>query len=119
MLLHLAARTGKSNVCELLIERSADVSAVSVDGFDAHSFGCWKGFKDVVGMLLHNGAYYNALDGSKLTPLQRSKENSISTLLRIVEELFRAVVKNDYFRLENEIKKDLITAHTVLLMQNA
>ncbi|GIY04246.1 hypothetical protein CDAR_253701 [Caerostris darwini] len=56
-------------------------------------------------MLLHNGAYYNALDGSKLTPLHRSKENSISTLLRIVEELFRAVVKNDYFRLENEIRE--------------
>ncbi|GIY84609.1 hypothetical protein CEXT_676331 [Caerostris extrusa] len=46
-----------------------------------------NGFKDNVGMLLHNGAYYNALDGSKLTPLQWSKENSIITLLRIVEEL--------------------------------
>ncbi|GIY74195.1 ankyrin-3 [Caerostris darwini] len=104
-LLHLSARTGKSNVCELLIGRSADVNAVSVDGSTPIHLAAGNGFKDVVGMLLHNGAYYNAHDGSKLAPLHRSKENSISTLLRIVEELFRAVVKNDSFRLENEFKE--------------
>ncbi|GIY83974.1 ankyrin-3 [Caerostris darwini] len=78
-----AAQTGKSNVCELLIERSADVNAVSIYGSTPLHLAAGKGFKDIVGMLLHNGAFYNALDGSKLTPLQRCKENSISTLLRI------------------------------------
>ncbi|GIY96533.1 hypothetical protein CEXT_727751 [Caerostris extrusa] len=96
-LLHIAAHSGKSNVCELLIERSADVNAVSIDGSTPIHLAAGNDFKDIVGMLLHNGAHYNALDGSKLTPLQAVKENSIRTLLRIVEELFRAVEKNDSF----------------------
>ncbi|GIY31605.1 ANK_REP_REGION domain-containing protein [Caerostris extrusa] len=53
----------------------------------------------------------------KLTPLQRSKENSISTLLRIVEELFSAVEKNDYFMLENEIKEEV--KHSSYCVANA
>ncbi|GIY02781.1 ankyrin-1 [Caerostris extrusa] len=104
--IHVAAEMGFKDIVEFYLdrERSADVNAVSIFGSTPLHLAAGNDFKDIVGMLLHNGAYYNALDGFNLTPLQLSKENCISTLLRIVEELFSAVEKNDYFMLENEIK---------------
>ncbi|GIY50278.1 ankyrin-3 [Caerostris extrusa] len=104
-LLHIAAQTGKSNVCELLIEKSADINAVSIFGSTPLHLATGNGFKDIVGILLHNGAFYNALDGYKFTPFQRSKENSISKLLNIVEELFRSVERNVDSLFEKEIEE--------------
>ncbi|CAL1285635.1 unnamed protein product [Larinioides sclopetarius] len=87
-LLLIAVNNGKADVCELLIERNADVNECHADGETPINLALKKGHKEVLSVLLHFGAYYNA-NQLPLSELANNKE--VVPILTKVKELFTAV----------------------------
>lgn len=54
--LHLAARTGQSEIIKLLLSNNADLHAVSSVGYDALKYAAVSGFVDIVTLLLDKSA---------------------------------------------------------------
>ncbi|GFY75387.1 ankyrin-1 [Trichonephila inaurata madagascariensis] len=65
-----------------------------------------NGHKDVIDILLHYGAYYNFRNKFEQTPLHKTKNESITSLLRTVEKLFDAVRSNDSSEVETQLKSN-------------
>ncbi|GFQ74066.1 ankyrin-3 [Trichonephila clavata] len=106
-LLHIAATYGKVNICELLIERNADINAFNLNNETPIHLAAAKGHKDVIDILLHYGAYYNLRTNLEQTPLDETKDESITYLLKTVEKLFAAVRSNDSSEIETQLKSNV------------
>ena len=67
--LHWAARSGRYEMCKLLIEKGADVNAKSNDGSTPLHWAAIKGQPRICKLLLDNGADVNATETDGETPL--------------------------------------------------
>ncbi|HCB64047.1 MAG TPA: hypothetical protein DEP20_01595, partial [Fusobacteria bacterium] len=65
----LAALNGRKEVCELLMEKGAEVKAVNKDGCTALMLGALNGSKKVCKLLFKNGANINSVDSEGRTLL--------------------------------------------------
>ncbi|CAL1285646.1 unnamed protein product [Larinioides sclopetarius] len=103
-LMLIAVREGKANVCEILLERNADPNA-SINGEKLLiNLALEKGHKEVVSVLIHYGAYYNANPALRnLT--QYTTDNEAAFLLRNVNSLFNYVEKRSECDVENLLVK--------------
>ncbi|XP_071086848.1 scaffold protein ILK-like isoform X2 [Haliotis cracherodii] len=68
-LLHWAAREGRTNIVDMLIQRGARINATNMGDDTALHLAAGHGHRDVVVMLLHNKANINAINEHGNTPL--------------------------------------------------
>ncbi|GBM30553.1 Ankyrin-3 [Araneus ventricosus] len=99
----VAARNGKANVCDLLLEKNVDVNAFRADDESPINLALVEGHKEVLSVLLHHGAYYNAHPS---TLLKLNKDNDAGSLLRKVKNLFTAVQNNMASEVETLLKEE-------------
>ncbi|GBN92299.1 Ankyrin-1 [Araneus ventricosus] len=102
-LLLIAVSNGKANVCELLIDRNADVNAFHADDESPIHLAVVKDHAEVLSVLLNYGAYYNA---NPSTLLELTEDNDATSLLKKVKKLFTAVKNNAPFEVETLLKEE-------------
>lgn len=68
-LLHWAAREGRTNIVDMLIQRGARINATNMGDDTALHLAASHGHRDIVLMLLHNKANINAINEHGNTPL--------------------------------------------------
>lgn len=68
-LLHWAAREGRGNIVDMLIQRGARINATNMGDDTALHLAASHGHRDIVLMLLHNKANINAINEHGNTPL--------------------------------------------------
>eukprot|EP01027_Heterolobosea_sp_BB2_P014661 GEZU01021028.1.p1 GENE.GEZU01021028.1~~GEZU01021028.1.p1 ORF type:complete len:215 (-),score=56.31 GEZU01021028.1:20-664(-) len=82
--LHWAAREGKLNVLEFLLENGADINFQDKDGYSALHYAALNGHTDVVRHLVKEGANVNAVDNQLRTPLHRACEKNRFDCVKIL-----------------------------------
>ncbi|GBM99853.1 Ankyrin-1 [Araneus ventricosus] len=98
-LLIAAASYGKANVCDLLLKRNYKANACHVNEAIIIKSALVKDHKEVLSVLLHYGAYYNA------HPLPQI-DNGAASLLTTVKKLFTAVQNNAPSEVETLLKAE-------------
>ncbi|GBM99861.1 Serine/threonine-protein phosphatase 6 regulatory ankyrin repeat subunit A [Araneus ventricosus] len=101
-LLLISADNGKASVCEFLLEKGVDVNACHMDEETALKSALVKDHKEVLSVLLHYGAYYNA---HPTTLSKRTEDNDAALLLRKVEKVFTVVKNNASAKLKTLLKE--------------
>ncbi|GBM99856.1 Ankyrin-1 [Araneus ventricosus] len=99
LLLIAAASYGKANVCDLLLKRNYKVNACHVNEAIIIKSALVKDHKEVLLVLLHYGAYYNA------HPLPQI-DNGAASLLTTVKKLFTAAQNNAPSEVETLLKEE-------------
>ncbi|GFS92088.1 ankyrin-3 [Nephila pilipes] len=117
-LLHIAAECGNAKVAELLIKRSANINAFNINGEAPIHLASANGHKDMLEILLHYGAYYNVKNKHEQTPLQKTKNESIVSLLGRIEKLFIAVKNNAHLDVEIILNEALTNSEFCLINAN-
>ncbi|CAL1285636.1 unnamed protein product [Larinioides sclopetarius] len=102
-LLLIAVSKGKADVCELLIERNTDVNACHADGEIPFNLALKKGHKEVLSVLLHYGAYYNA---NQLPPSELANNKDVVPILTKVKEVFTAVQRKASDKLKSLLAEE-------------
>ena len=82
--LHWAARSGRFEVCKLLIEKGADVNAKSNDGSTPLHWAAIKGQPRICKLLLDNGADVNAAESDGETALHFAAQYSNLETVKIL-----------------------------------
>ncbi|CAL1285639.1 unnamed protein product [Larinioides sclopetarius] len=100
-LLLIAASNGKADVCKLLIERNFNVNAFHADEETLINLAVVKDNKEVLSVLLHYGAYYNA---NPSTLSVQTEDNDAASLLIKVKRLFSVVENNAPSEVETLLK---------------
>ncbi|HCB64282.1 MAG TPA: hypothetical protein DEP20_02795, partial [Fusobacteria bacterium] len=70
-----AAKNGHKEVCELLIDKGADVNAVDKWGGTALMYAAENGHKEVCQLLIEKGAEVNAVRKDRRTAIMYAAEN--------------------------------------------
>jgi ankyrin repeat protein len=83
--LHYAARAGHTNICKLLLEKGADVNAVTESGRSTPLHrAAFCGHVDVVQLLLHFEANPNIQDADGCTPLHKAASQNKGEVVRLL-----------------------------------
>ena len=82
--LHVAARNGRTETAEQLIEGGADVNARTVNKQTPLHMAAYGGHADIVSLLIANGAEVNTTDEENTTPLHASAVNGYKDVVKIL-----------------------------------
>ena len=82
--LHIAVSEGHLDICQMLLERNADVRAHDYSGNTALHFAASEGHLETARLLLERGADVNSQNNEGLTPLQQASQGMREGCLDIV-----------------------------------
>ncbi|XP_043466720.1 putative ankyrin repeat protein RF_0381 [Leptopilina heterotoma] len=82
--LYLAAKKGNVEMCQMLVNKGADVNIVKDNSGTPLHIAARKGRKEVVEFLLENGAKTNAIDTFRHTPLHFAAMGGSSDIVKII-----------------------------------
>jgi ankyrin repeat protein len=95
---------GHLEVVNYLIVQGADVNSKDANGCSPVHIAAVFGFKDVIEVLLRNGAIFNAVDNHYRSPLEITNKKDVINLLAPTKELLECVKRNSSSEVENCIK---------------
>ena len=83
--LHEAARNGRADIVELLLENGSDVKATELEGdTPLHTAVKWGGHEDVVKVLIAHKADVNARDNDGKTPLWNASASGYTNIILLL-----------------------------------
>ncbi|CAL1300007.1 unnamed protein product [Larinioides sclopetarius] len=103
-ILLLAANRGKANICELLIQRNADLHFFHMSDETPVNLMPVKSSKEVLSVFLNYGAYYNARPSPLL---ELTKDNDAASVFRKLDKLFAAVKNNSESEVESLLSSEV------------
>ncbi|GFY38593.1 hypothetical protein TNIN_158211 [Trichonephila inaurata madagascariensis] len=121
--LHIAVSNGHKEIVESLLQsarrdnRNAFINAKTTNrGTTALHAAAEKGDSKIVDVLLRNGAKYNAQTHDGETAIQLSKDQTVTDILKLTDDLFTRVRKGDLEVIE---KLQRLEAHDFEMVINA
>ena len=92
-LLHKAAEIGDWSICNLLIDRGANVNKEDASWHTPLWLAAWKGHGDICNLLIKKGAFVSEVDRYRRTPLWIAASNSHEEVCKILINNGANVVK--------------------------
>lgn len=117
--LHIAAKKGFAEVCDVLLENKANPNIAGSHGITPLHFAAELSHFDIVRSLLTHGAMYNVVADSDATPLEVAKQTNIKDLLNLVDKSFSKVQNGDKKVLDDLRELDVEIVKAVMKARNS